>query len=63
VKPGYFSEQELTEDNFQPEPIELSEEATSITIRLTPEAVISRHKGTLLQVHGAGEYKVEVAAQ
>lgn len=42
-KPGYFNEQELADNSFQPEAIKLSGETTSLTIRLTPEAVISGH--------------------
>lgn len=42
-KPGYFGEQELGDDNLQSGTIALSGETTSVTIRLTPEAVISGH--------------------
>jgi protocatechuate 3,4-dioxygenase beta subunit len=42
-KPGYFSEQELSDDNSQSGTVVLSGETSSVTIRLTPEAVISGH--------------------
>jgi hypothetical protein len=39
-KPGFFSEQELTQGGSQPPMVEVGPDAAPVTLRLTPEAVV-----------------------
>jgi Carboxypeptidase regulatory-like domain len=46
-KPGYFSGSELDPSNFEPDVVHLTDDTSTVTLKLLPESVVTGHVATL----------------